>query len=88
MNYTQRFKDMPIDSAWTNEKDRERFIKLISDLAFGENTIERGYSMEEVIEELEQFNEHSLLWDSVSDEDKEHYEGEFYERPAKEKLSA
>ena len=87
MNYKQRFKDMPIDAAWTNEKDRERFIKLISDLAFGENTIERGYSMDAVIEELEQFNEDSLLWDSVDEEDKEHYEKEFNEPPALEKLA-
>ncbi len=27
MNYKQRFKDMPIDKAWTNERDREYFIK-------------------------------------------------------------
>ena len=30
MNYKQRFKDMPIDKAWTNESDREYFIKEIS----------------------------------------------------------
>ena len=51
MKYKQRFKDMPIDDAWIHSQKREFFIKEISDLAFGENTIERGYSMEEVIEE-------------------------------------
>ena len=52
MKYKQRFKDMPIDTSWTYEEDREWFIKECSNLAFGENTIERGYSMEEVIEKL------------------------------------
>ena len=52
MKYKQRFKDMPVDSSWSYEEDREWFIKELSDLAFGENTIERGYSMEEVIEKL------------------------------------
>ena len=32
-------------------------IKQVSDLAFGENTIERGYSMEEVIEKLKLYCE-------------------------------
>ena len=55
MKYKQRFKDMPIDTSWTYEEDREWFIKELSDLAFGEDTIERGYSMEEVIEKLKNF---------------------------------
>jgi len=57
MKYKQRFKDMPIDSSWTYEEDREWFIRELSDLAFGENTIERGYSMEEVIERLKLYCE-------------------------------
>jgi polyphosphate kinase len=57
MKYKQRFKDMPIDTSWTYEEDREWFIKELSDLAFGENTIERGYSMEEVIEKLKLYCE-------------------------------
>jgi len=52
MKYKQQIKDMPVDTSWSFEEDREWFIKEISDLAFGENTIERGYSMEEVIEKL------------------------------------
>ena len=63
MNYKQRFKDMPIDSSWFNEEDRERFIKELSDLAFGENTIERGYSMEEVIEQLKEFSDNALKYE-------------------------
>ena len=69
MNYKQRFKDMPIDKAWTNKRDREYFIKEISNLAYGENTIERGYSMEEVIERLKVFSEFSLKWEEYSGEE-------------------
>ena len=57
MKYKQIYKDMPIDTSWTYEEDREWFIKELSDLAFGENTIERGYCMEEVIEKLKLYCE-------------------------------
>jgi len=57
MKYKQQIKDMPVDTSWSYEEDREWFIKEISDLAFGENTIERGYSMEEVIERLKDFSD-------------------------------
>ena len=60
MNYKQRFKDMPIDKAWTNKSDREYFIKEISDLAYGENTIERGYTMADVIEVLKEYSVNAL----------------------------
>jgi len=63
MNYKQRFKDMPIDKAWTNESDREYFIKEISNLAYGENTIERGYTMADVIEVLKQYSDNALKWE-------------------------
>ena len=69
MKYKQRFKDMPIDSSWSYEEDREWFIKELSDLAFGEDTIERGYSMEEVIERLKVFSEFSLKWEEHSGEE-------------------
>ena len=69
MKYKQRFKDMPVDTSWTYEEDREWFIKELSDLAFGENTIERGYSMEEVIERLKVFSEFSLKWEEHSGEE-------------------
>ena len=69
MKYKQRFKDMPIDSSWSYEEDREWFIRELSDLAFGENTIERGYSMEEVIERLKVFSEFSLKWEEHSGEE-------------------
>ena len=63
MKYKQRFKDMPIDDSWIHSKKREFFIQEISDLAFGENTIERGYSMEEVIEQLKEFSDNALKWE-------------------------
>ena len=69
MNYKQRFKNMPVDKAWTNENDRELFIQKISDLAFGLDTIERGYSMEEVIERLEIFTDFSYKWEQHSGEE-------------------
>jgi len=63
MEYKQRFKDMPIDKAWTNESDREYFIKEISNLAYGENTIERGYTMADVIEVLKEYSDNALKWE-------------------------
>ena len=63
MKYKQRFRDMPIDESWTIEKDRELFIQKVSDLAFGLDAIERGYSMEEVLEQLEEFSDNALKWE-------------------------
>ena len=69
MKYKQIHKDMPIDKAWTNESERELFIQKVSDLAFGLDTLERGYSMEEVIERLEIFTEFSFKWEEHSGEE-------------------
>jgi len=63
MNYKQRFKDMPVDKAWTIKKDRERFINEIAEIAFGEDAIERGYDMEEVIEKIQEFSDNALKWE-------------------------
>ena len=57
------YKDIPIDKAWTNTEDREYFIKEISNLAYGENTIERGYTMADVIEVLKEFSDNALKWE-------------------------
>ena len=46
MNYKQRYENMPIDKSWTIEKDRERFINEIAEIAFGEDAIERGYDLD------------------------------------------
>ena len=63
MKYKQRYKDMPIDKSWTIEKDRERFINEMAELAFGEDAIERGYDMQEVIDQLYEFSDHALKWE-------------------------
>ena len=63
MEYKQRYKDMPVDKSWTIEKDRERFINEIAEIAFGEDAIERGYDMEEVIDKIYEFSDHALKWE-------------------------
>ena len=63
MKYKQRYKDMPIDESWTIEKDRERFINEIADIAFGEDAIERGYDLDEVIEKIQEFSDNALKWE-------------------------
>ena len=63
MKYKQRYKDMPIDESWTIEKDRERFINEIAEIAFGEDAIERGYDMQEVIDQIYEFSDHALKWE-------------------------
>ena len=63
MKYKQRYKDMPVDKSWTIEKDRERFINEIAEIAFGEDAIERGYDMQEVIDQIYEFSDHALKWE-------------------------
>ena len=63
MKYKQMYEDMPIDESWTIEKDRERFINEIADIAFGEDAIERGYDMQEVIDQIYEFSDHALKWE-------------------------
>jgi len=63
MKYKQRYKDMPVDESWTIEKDRERFINEIAEIAFGEDAIERGYDMQEVIDQIYEFSDHALKWE-------------------------
>ena len=57
MKYKQMYKDMPIDESWTIEEDRERFINEIAEIAFGENAIERGYDLDEVIQRIQDFSD-------------------------------
>ena len=63
MKYKQIYKDMPVDESWTIEKDRERFINEIAEIAFGENAIERGYDMQEVLDQIYEFSDHALKWE-------------------------
>ena len=58
-----------LNKEWTDNEKRETFIKEVSDLAFGDETIERGYSMEEVINRLKVFSEFSLKWEEHSGEE-------------------
>jgi hypothetical protein len=69
MKYKQRLKNVPIDESWTIEKDRERFINEIADIAFGDNAIERGYDLDEVIERIQIFSDYSLKWEEHSGEE-------------------
>ena len=66
---------------------KDQFIEEVYELAFGHDAINREFEYSEVIEQLQEFNEHSLLWDSVNEDDKEHYEREFYEETPLEKLA-
>ena len=63
MNYKQQLEGMPVDKAWTYEEDREYFIRECSNLAFGENAIERGFFMEEVLEQLKEFSDNALKYE-------------------------
>ena len=67
MRYKQRYKDMPIDKSWTIEIDRERFINEIAEIAFGEDAIERGYDLDEVIEKIQEFSNNALKWEEGED---------------------
>ena len=58
-----------LNKEWTDDEKRETFIKEVSDLAFGDETIERGYSMEEVINRLKIFSEFSHKWEEHSGEE-------------------
>ena len=63
MEYKQKYKNMPIDKKWLNPIKIHYFIGEVSDLAFGDEAIERGYSMEEVIEQLKEFSDNALKWE-------------------------
>ena len=63
MKYKQMYEDMPIDESWTIEEDRELFIQRVSDLSFGLDAIERVYSIEEVLEQLQEFSDNALKWE-------------------------
>ena len=67
--------------------NNKEFIERVYELAFGHDAINRNFSHAEVIEQLEEFNEDSLKWEIVNDYDKEFYEREFYDKPAKEGLT-
>ena len=48
----------------------KQFIEAVYEIAFGEDAINRNFGHAEVIEQLEEFSDDSLKWDSIPDEDK------------------
>ena len=66
----------------------KQFIEAVYELAFGHDAINRNFGHDEVIEQLEEFNEDSLKWDSIPDEDKEEWEDNFYSLEGLEKRQA
>ena len=66
--------------------DKE-FIEAIYELAFGDDAINRNFGHAEVVEQIGEFNEDSLKWDSIPDEEKEEWETDFYRTPDKEDLA-
>tara|TARA_B100000424_G_scaffold204323_1_gene161425 strand:+ start:289 stop:492 length:204 start_codon:yes stop_codon:yes gene_type:complete len=63
MKYKQMREYFPVDKAWTSQKDIEFFLRECADLAFGENAIERGFLMEEVLEKLKEFSNNALKYE-------------------------
>ena len=59
----------------------KQFIEAIYELAFGHDAINRNFGHAEVIEVIEEFNEDSLKWDSIPDEEKKEWEDAFYDVP-------
>ena len=57
----------------------KQFIEAVYELAFGHDAINRNFGHAEVIEQIEEFNEDSLKWDSIPDEDKKEWEDAFYD---------
>tara|TARA_B100001093_G_scaffold107016_1_gene99326 strand:- start:229 stop:423 length:195 start_codon:yes stop_codon:yes gene_type:complete len=49
MKYQQKHPEFPLDSAWNDPDKIKYFVDEVSDLAFGDDTIQRGFTMEEVI---------------------------------------
>lgn len=65
----------------------KQFIERVYELAFGHDAINRNFGHAEVIEQLEEFNEDSLKWDSIPYEEQKEYEKNFYEEPPLQKLA-
>ena len=60
MEYKQIHPEFPLDSAWSDPVKIHYFIGEVSDLAFGDQTIERGFTMEEVIARLKLYCQLSI----------------------------
>ena len=60
MENKQMHPEFPLDSAWSDPVKIHHFIREVSDLAFGDETIERGFTMEEVIARLKLYCQLSI----------------------------
>ena len=60
MKYKQKHPEFPLDSAWSDPDKRHDFIGQVSDLAFGDDAIQRGFTMEEVIARLKLYSDISI----------------------------
>ena len=63
MEYKQIHPEFPLDSAWSDPDKRHSFIGQVSDIAFGADTIERGFTMEDVVNRLRLYSELSIGYD-------------------------
>ena len=68
MEYKQKHPEFPLDSAWSDPVKIHHFIREVSDLAFGDETIERGFTMEQVIYRLKLFCEFTAFNDASFEE--------------------
>ena len=57
----------------------KQFIKVIYELAFGHDAINRNFNHAEVIEQLEEHSEDSLKWHSIPHGDQKEFEDAFYD---------
>jgi len=72
---------------YERQRNDKEFIEQVYEIAFGHDAINRNFGHAEVIEQLEEFNEDSLKWDSIPDDDKQEWEDAFYSSPDKEDLA-
>ena len=63
---------------YERQRNDKEFIEQVYEIAFGHDAINRNFGHAEVIEQLEEFNEDSLKWDSIPDDDKQEWEDAFY----------
>ena len=63
----------------TMEYTDKQFIEAVYEIAFGDDAINRNFGHAEVIEQLQEFSDDSLKWDSIPDEDKEEWEEAYNE---------
>jgi len=48
-------------------KTKDQFIEEVYEIAFGDDAINRDYSMPEVLERLMEFSDNALKWEETND---------------------